>query len=347
MTQARWTLRRSSHEEFDALLAQAAIDPPIEQTIEWAHFEESDADRQALGVFVVEDSTQRPRAVFRVTRINDHGTHFVWLRHGPLWLSEPCAQEERALVDALVNDMKILDAGATHIRLDLRFPAEGALLPASMITYDRTVIVDTSISSLDLDRDAAAQEILSRFKSRGRRDVRKAIRESGLVCADETDQAREDFEEYHAVMRETAERDGFVPWPKMTYERMIRILGPDRVRVYAGRCEGELVCWAIVTICGTQACYFYAASKSAVSRRGVADRLLFFFCTELAFLGVKQVDLMGIGSDIAPGLMSLNTFKTKFSSEVQQVPAAREIVVRPWVYSSVSRARRFVRYLRR
>ena len=347
MTRSRWILRRGSREEFDALTAGAAIDPPIEQTAEWAEFEESDEDRQALGVFVVEDSAECPRAVFRATRINDHGTHFVWLRHGPVWLGDPSAEEERELVDALVNDMKIIDAGATHIRLDLRFPAEVTILPASMITYDRTVVVDTSISSRDLEHDAAAEEILSRFKSRGRRDVRKSIRESGLVCADETERAREDFEEYHAVMRETAERDGFSPWPKATYERMIRILGPNRARVYAGRIEGELVCWAIVTISGARGWYFYAASKSAVSRRLVADRLLLFFCAELALAGVEQVDLMGIGSDVAPGLMSLNTFKTKFSPEIKEVPAAREIVVRPWLYSSVSRARRLVRSLRR
>lgn len=45
---------------------------------------------------------------------------------------------------------------------------------------------------------------------------------------------------------------------------MIRILGPEHCRVFAGRDpEGKVVTWAISTISGTHAVYYYAASRGA------------------------------------------------------------------------------------
>lgn len=347
MVDARWTVRRSSEAEFDALLEAAGVDPTIEQTAAWARFDESDAARHPLGVFVAEDAAGQARAVFRATRMSDHRTHFLWLRHGPVWLDDPSAEDEDAFVQACVDALGQMAPGATHIRLDLRYERDKAVFPATMITYDHTVVVDTRVSSPELDHEGAAEEVLSRFKSRGRRDVRKAIRESGLVCADETEAGATDFAEYHAVLAETAQRDGFSAWPASVYERMLSALGPQHARLYVGRIDGAVACWAIVTMSGKRAWYFYAASRSNVAKRLVADRLLLFFATELALQGVQSVDLMGIGSDIAPSLKSLNTFKTKFSNEVREVAPVREVIVRPALYAAIAKARQIVRLLRR
>lgn len=341
-----WTLRPSTAEEVAAALAAAQIDPPIEQVPEWAAFDESDADRTPLGYFLVADDEGRDRASFLATRVNDHGTRFVWLRHGPVWFEEPTAAQEAALVTALVTNMKAIDAGATHLRLDLASAPDGAMLPASLITYDSTVVIDTALSSPELDEEAAAEEILSRFKPRGRRDVRKSVRESGLHCADETESAIADFSSYHEVMVETAERDGFIPWPADFYSRMLSTLGEDRARLFAGRIDGELVCWSIVCLSGRRAWRYYAASKTSVMRRRVTDRLVLFEAIDLGRRGVTAFDLMGIGSDIAPSLSGLNEFKTKFSKEVVAVAPAREIVLRPWVYFGVQRARRIIHSIR-
>ncbi|WP_160159450.1 lipid II:glycine glycyltransferase FemX [Actinomyces culturomici] len=346
MTDSSWTLRRSDADEVAAALAAAGVDSPIEQTPQWASFDESDSDRTSLGYFLVSDDSGVDRASFLATRVNDHGTRFVWLRHGPVWFSVPAPDDESALVTALVTNMKAIDAGATHLRLDLASAPEGAMLPGSLITYDSTVVIDTSISSPDLDDDAATEEILARFKPRGRRDVRKSVRESGLECADETEAATADFEPYHAVMRQTAERDGFVPWPAEFYQRMLSDLGPERARLFAGRIDGEVVCWSIVCLSGRRAWRYCAASKSEVMRLRVTDRLVLFECLDLARRGVVAFDLMGIGSDIAPSLGGLNEFKTKFSKEVVAVAPAREIVLRPWVYFGVQRARRILHSIR-
>ena len=50
-------------------------------------------------------------------------------------------------------------------------------------------------------------------------------------------------------------------------------------------------------------------------------------------MGVTECDLMGIGSDLSPGLKGLSEFKTKFAKTVASTPSAYEIIVRPWVVS--------------
>ena len=60
-----------------------------------------------------------------------------------------------------------------------------------------------------IDVTGGDEEILSRMKPRGRRDVRKALREAPVTCADETEQATADFSEYYAIMnaRRGADKD--------------------------------------------------------------------------------------------------------------------------------------------
>ena len=68
------------------------------------------------------------------------------------------------------------------------------------------------------------------MKPRGRRDVRKALRECTLSFSDETERALASFEEYYEVMVETGARDGFSPAPIEDYRSMLRVLGPEHCR---------------------------------------------------------------------------------------------------------------------
>lgn len=347
MPPVEWTTRPITADRFMQLCADASLDAPIEQLEQWAQLDATDPARTPVGFFEAADEHGTVRAAWRATRMADHGTRFVWLRHGPVWLSEPNAEDEERFVRALVSAIRRVDLRATHVRLSLNSEPEGARLPTSIVTYDSTVVIDTSLSDGDLDDDAALEEILSRFKARGRRDVRKAIRESGLVCADETASAATDFTPYYEVMKDTAERDGFTPWSADVYRRMVSILGQEHARVYAGRIDGEIVCWSIVCINGARAWRYYAASSSAMMRRRVTDRLIAHECVDLGRRGVVEYDLMGIGSEISESLKGLNEFKTKFSKDVRTVAPEREIVVRPLIYSRLQRARRIARSLRR
>jgi hypothetical protein len=65
--------------------------------------------------------------------------------------------------------------------------------------------------------------------------------------------------------------------------------------------DGTLATWSIVTLNGTRATKYYAASLNATMRNYVTDRLSFFECCSLADLGMRAYDLMGIGNDFPRG----------------------------------------------
>ena len=56
---------------------------------------------------------------------------------------------------------------------------------------------------------------------------------------------------------------------------------------------------------------------------------------------------MGIGNDFAPSLKSLNGFKTKFSENIVQVAAGRDIPVKKAFYRSLTLLQSLRRKLRK
>lgn len=315
------------------VLAAAGVDPPIEQHTSWAAVDASDPDRTTWAHCVLRRGGV-PLAVLTLTELVTHHVHFLWARHGPVWLEEPTEDDERGLIHLLRHQIRSRDRSIAFLRLDFHHDQPDTFPPTGIIAYDHTVVIDTSLSGdpASTTEEAATETVLSRFKPRGRRDVRKSVRESGLVCADETDLAAADFTGYHALMEETAERDGFVPWGSRMYQDMLRERGPEHCRLFAGRVDGELVCWSIVTVSGHLAARYYAASATSAMRRRASDRLILFECVDLALRGVTRYDLMGIGSEEVPELNGLNEFKTKFSKEVHTVARTREVALRPLAY---------------
>lgn len=119
--------------------------------------------------------------------------------------------EEREVVDAIVDTVKKADKSIAFLRIDTWF-ADGTEKVLSTVPYDQTVVIDIT---------GGDDEILARMKRRGRRDVRKSLRECPAEVADETDKALTDFSEYYDVMVETGQRDGFTPAPMSDYSDMI------------------------------------------------------------------------------------------------------------------------------
>ena len=186
-----------------------------------------------------------------------------------------------------------------------------------------------------IDITGGDDEILARMKRRGRRDVRKSLRECPAEVADETDKALTDFSEYYDVMVETGQRDGFTPAPMSDYSDMIGALGADHCRVFAARIEDRVVAWSIVTVNGTHAVRYYAGMRNEVMRLHVTDKLLYSECCILGSQGITEYDLMGIGSDFAPSLKGLNEFKCKFTEEITPVAPARDVPIKKVFYKTL------------
>ncbi len=311
---------------------------PIEQRDSWMEYEATIPGRSIWGFFRIEEEG-RALGYVAFADYQTHGYHFLRSHHGPMWLSAPDAAEEERLLSGLADAIRRRDRRILFARLAVEHDVACCRETLSTVPYDATVIIDLS---------GGDEDILSRMKPRGRRDVRKSIREAPITCADETDRAMKDFSEYYPVMVETSERDGFAPAPISDYQDMLRLLGKEHCRVFAGRREdGSLVNWSIVTISSGRAVRYYAASLNGTMRLHVSDRLVYFEACELSRMGCKDYDLMGIGSELSPSLMGLNEFKCKFSKEVAHVAPDRDLVVRGLQYGALVKAKELRSKLRK
>ena len=330
-------LRKLAPEEFEQLVAAAGVVVPIEQTVAWAAYQDTIPGRRQWDYLaLVRDG--RDVAYVAFTDYETHGYHYLRAHHGPMWVEQPTEEQEREAMEALVAYVRKRDGKQVFMRLAVDHELALSQPTLSSIPYDTTVVLDVT---------GGDDAILERMKARGRRDVRKALRESPVTCADETDKALASFAEYYEIMVETAERDGFTPAPIKDYEDMLRCLGPEHCRVFAGRLEdGRVVTWSICTISGTRGTYYYAASRSETMRLYVTDKLFYFACCELGRLGCVDFDLMGIGSEFSPKLMGLNTFKTKFSKDVVRVAPDRDVPIKGAFYASLKMGKRVISAVR-
>ena len=323
-------LKELTFDQYEQRASDLGVALPIEQTAAWSEYESTIEGRTPWGSFELE----RDGATVGLASFLDyetHGYHFLRCRHAPIWCDEPSAEIEEDLVEDLAAAVRERDSHVSFMRLAVANEIPSSRPTLSGEPYDHTVVIDVT---------GGDDEILSRMKPRGRRDVRKALRESPATCADETERASASFSEYYDVARETGDRDGYYLAPLSDYESMIRILGPERCRVFAGRIDDKVVTWSIVTISGDRAVRYYAGSRNDTMRLHVTDKLVYFECCELGRRGCASYDLMGIGSELTPSLMGLNEFKTKFTKEVTEVAPDRDVPIKQAFYKSLVLAKK-------
>ncbi|MEE1296479.1 MAG: GNAT family N-acetyltransferase [Bifidobacterium sp.] len=300
------------------------IELPIEQTSVWADFQAGVAGRAPWGSLLIRDNGQLV-AVISLIDMETHGYHYLRSVHGPAWKTKPSAQLERQAVKALADFVRTHDRKIVFMRIDT-WDDQGTYPVLSTVPYNETVILDVT---------GGDDAILGRMKRRGRRDVRKALRECPATVANETEQAVKDFRPYYAVMVDTARRDGFTSAPMSDYTDMIKDLGPEHCRVYAARIDGKVVAWSIVTTNHKTGVYYYASMLTEVKRQHVPDMLLYSVACDLGKDGFEKLDLMGISNDFAPSLKGLNEFKTKFTEGTVTIAAGRDIPIKKAFYHAL------------
>lgn len=315
-------IAKTSYAEMEGAAAKAGLTLPIEQTEVWAHYQETIEGRMPIGAFVIKRDGE-PIAFLSLMDFQTHGFHFARSAHGPAYVTPPTAEEEQEVIDALADYVHRTFRSVKFLRCAIAHEIPQASVVLSTVPYDSTVVLDLT---------GGDDAILGRMKRRGRRDVRKALRECSATCADETENAMASFEEYYDVMRETGARDGFTPAPISDYEDMIRILGPEHCRVFAARLGEHVEAWSIVTANGDTCVRYYGAMRNGAMRMHVTDKLLYSEACELGGQGFAKYDLMGIGSDFAPSLMGLNEFKTKFTEEITHVAPERDVPLHKTYY---------------
>ncbi len=329
----RARIREVDWETFRAIAARAHVGLPIEQTSVWDSFDITAQGREPWGRVVYRDRQGRDRALVSLARMSVRGFPYLWARHGPVWLgAEPTAGEEQELRELLTRGVRRRDPRVVFLRLHAATPGPDCHELLQTMTYDRTVIID-----LNHDDDEA---LLASFKSRGRRDVRKALRNEELSFHDETLQAEDVFGELYEILTETGERDGFRAAPERTYRTMLRALGPRHARLFVARRRGEeALAWSLVTVYGEQAVRYYAGSSAQGRRLRATDALLYREACRLRAEGVRHYDLMGVDSKRVPELAGVREFKSKFAPQGPvDVPGAWDVPVRPLLYTGLVKA---------
>ncbi|PLS23822.1 peptidoglycan bridge formation protein FemAB, partial [Bifidobacterium imperatoris] len=191
------TVEKISFEAFVEEASACDVAMPIEQTKVWTDYQQTIDGRRPWGVLAVLDG-DAPVAMLSLIEYRTHGYRYLRSMHGPVWTVLPNPALERSVVGSLASFVRHEDPGIVFLRLDT-WSSAGALPVLSTVPYDWTVVIDVT---------GGDEAILSRMKRRGRRDVRKALRECPASVADETGPAMSDFSEYYDVMLETGERDG-------------------------------------------------------------------------------------------------------------------------------------------
>ncbi len=310
---------------------RAGIDLPLEQSPDWDRFDRAVPGREPWKKLAWQTDGVT-RALIALTRMEGRGFHYLWAKHGPVWSEkEPSPQEEAALRDDLRRLVRGSERRIAFVRMHALAPAPDLRELLQSVTFDRTIVLD-----LTKDED----QLLSEMKKRGRRDVRKALRDTTLIAADETEHALEVFPELYELLVETGERDSFGISARVTYERMLESLGPRNCRLFTVRREGRPLCWGIVTTTRTQATYYYAASSAEGRQAGAPDLLVWSMTCMLRELGLHGFDMMGIDSERAPQLAGVRGFKTKFTEEITEVAGAWDVPVRPRLYKMLTDALR-------
>lgn len=185
---------------------------------------------------------------------------------------------------------------------------------------------------LPLDRRTPA-ELLAGTNQQWRRNVARSTREGVGVREGNAD----DLPSFHALYRETAERDGFTPRPEAYFTRMWAALLTDpgtRPRLYLGELAGEGALAAALTVqVGSVNCYVYGASTSRRREAQASTAVQWRAITDAAAAGCAVHDLRGIGDTLDPQapLAGLVRFKLATGATCVQGAGEWELVLsRVW-----------------
>jgi len=141
------------------------------------------------------------------------------------------------------------------------------------------------------------EDVLAGMNQQWRRNIRKAAKQGVEV----TEGGRDDLAEFHRVYVETAERDHFTPRPLSYFQTMWDAMtgeDPQRLRLYLGRHEGDLVAATTLVQVGTHAWYSYGASTTAKREVRGSNAVQWQMIRDSLAAGAEVYDLRGITDTI-------------------------------------------------
>ncbi len=190
------------------------------------------------------------------------------------------------------------------------------------------------------DRDEDA--LLKAMNQQWRRNIKKAAKEGVAVRVG----GRDDLAAFHTLYAETAERDGFTPRPLAYFQLMWDALtaeDPDRLRLYLGEHEGDLVAATTLVQVGEHAWYSYGASSTAKREVRGSNAVQWQMMRAARDAGATVYDLRGITDtlDADDPHVGLVQFKVGTGGQAVEYAGEWDLPLNPLLY------RAFDLYLRR
>jgi lipid II:glycine glycyltransferase (peptidoglycan interpeptide bridge formation enzyme) len=297
-----------------------SIEFPVEQSPVWSKFQNKIPGRHYIGTYLVTQDEQNIGLV-SVLYFEMRGYSYVWINNGPIFLKKLSEHEEKEFIKTLTLLIKKEVSGSP---LFVRYRSASKLTSRALPAFSKSILEKTTVVNLKQNFN----DILAAMSQGARRGMRKAQKADIIIDEIPAQKVATDFEVHHAIMRETAGRDGFFAHPINTYTSMLETLG-DHVRFFVALDKKKPIAWAIVTIYDNKGIYYYGASNK-LARDNMAPYLLHIeIMKKLQEEGIESYDFLGIGSPNYPGLQGVTQFKLRFGGEVREYPPSYDLPLSP------------------
>ncbi len=187
---------------------------------------------------------------------------------------------------------------------------------------------------LTADGEARTEdEVLKGMNQQWRRNIKKAAKEGVEVTRGDLT----DLKAFHDLYAHTAERDHFTPRPLSYFQTMFEAMSaeePDRITLWLGRHEGDLVAATVSVRVGTHVWYSYGASSSEKREVRGSNAVQWAMIQDALAKGAEIYDLRGITDtlDSDDPHVGLIQFKVGTGGEAVEYAGEWDMPLNPLLY---------------
>ena len=176
-------------------------------------------------------------------------------------------------------------------------------------------------------------DVLAGMNQQWRRNIKKAAKEGVEVTRGEPG----DLKAFHDLYAHTAERDHFTPRPLSYFQTMVDAMSaeePDRITLWLGRHEGDLVAATLSVRVGTHVWYSYGASSTEKREVRGSNGVQWAMIQDALAKGAEVYDLRGITDtlDSDDPHVGLIQFKVGTGGEAVEYAGEWDLPLNPLLY---------------
>jgi lipid II:glycine glycyltransferase (peptidoglycan interpeptide bridge formation enzyme) len=318
----------------------------IHQLWDWGVFQSQSGIRDRFHVVAVTEGTRYLASALVISQILPFGKCWLYCPRGPL--GDYRTGSGHAALKAVFEEIRSIAVKEDAVFLRFDPPLEDTYVPEV-----RSLFGDLGArpahahyqpeNTLILDLKHAPEEILKNMKPKGRYNIKVAQKHGVKIRVSDLsgDSGKKDLEGFHALMKETASRDGFSGHPLFYYKKMLEVLGSGMAKLYVAEYDGKILAGMIATYFGRTATYYFGAS-SGEHRNTMAPYILHWQAiNDAKAAGFHYYDFFGIApeGDTKHPWAKVTDFKMKFGGERVNYMPAQEIVYKPFWYALIKIAK--------